>query len=142
MDIQVLPSGPVIRISQNTGNGASGCRLDAGALEAAVAAVETALAGPVDLLMINKFGRHEAEGRGFRALIGEALAQGIPVLTAVKHQNRRAFDDFSADLAMPLNTSVDEILDWCRTELATARARRRRPAPRPELPASLAPGQG
>lgn len=122
MDIQVLPAGPVIRISQDTGDGASGCRLDAGALEAAVAAVESSLVGPVDLLIVNKFGRHEAEGRGFRALVGEALAQGIPVLTAVKHQNREAFDDFSVDLAMPLSSSVSEILAWCRSELAIARA--------------------
>ena len=32
MDVRVLPDGPVLRISQNLGAGARGCRLDGGAL--------------------------------------------------------------------------------------------------------------
>ena len=73
MDVQVLPDGPVIRISQNLGRGARGCRLDPEALERAVAAAEARLSEGVDLVIVNKFGKHEAEGRGFRALIAEAV---------------------------------------------------------------------
>ena len=66
MDVLVLPDGPVVRISQNLGVNARGCRLDTSALETAVAQVAARLDERTDLLIINKFGRHEAEGRGFR----------------------------------------------------------------------------
>ncbi len=38
MDVHILPDGPVLRISEDRGPHARGCRLDAGVLEAAVAA--------------------------------------------------------------------------------------------------------
>lgn len=122
MDIKVLPAGPVIRINQDLGNAASGCRLDAGALETAVATVEAGFSRPVDLMIINKFGKHEAEGRGFRALIAEALARGIPVLTAVKGTNHDAFAGFAEGLAEPLEPTVAAILAWCRAVVGAASA--------------------
>ena len=94
MDLSVLPDGPVIRINQNLGPGSRGCRLDAGALETAVAATEAAFAGGADLLIVNKFGKLEAEGRGFRALIAEALCRNVPVLVVVNGLNRDAFEAF------------------------------------------------
>ena len=44
MDLAVLPSRRIIRISQDRGEGARGCHLDHGALEEAVAEVEAAYA--------------------------------------------------------------------------------------------------
>ncbi len=72
MDVLILPDGPTIRISQSLGREAKGCRLDPAALEKAVAAVAQRLAGEVDVLIVNKFGKHEADGRGFRDVIAEA----------------------------------------------------------------------
>jgi hypothetical protein len=45
MDVHVLPDGPVLRISEDRGPEARGCRLDAGVLEAAVAATLDRLDG-------------------------------------------------------------------------------------------------
>ncbi len=87
MDLAVLPDGPVIRISQNLGGQSSGCRLDAGALEQAVVAVAQRMPG-AKLLILNKFGKHESEGRGFRQLIADALADDLPVLIGINSQNR------------------------------------------------------
>ena len=47
------------------------------ALEQAVALTQSALSQGADLLIVNKFGKHEADGRGMRPLIGEALAMGL-----------------------------------------------------------------
>lgn len=99
MDVRVLPGGPVIRINQVLGEEARGCRLNPAALEEAVALVEAALDPSPDLLIINKFGKHEGEGRGFRPLIGEALMRDIPVLLGVNGLNQTAFEDFSGDYA-------------------------------------------
>ncbi|MBE0452214.1 DUF2478 domain-containing protein [Roseovarius autotrophicus] len=94
MDVQVLPDGPVIRISQSLGPGARGCRLDPEALEQAVTEAEARLSVGVDLVIVNKFGKHEAEGRGFRALIAEAVALGVPVLVGVNGLNAPRLAEF------------------------------------------------
>lgn len=118
MDLRVLGRPEVVRISQNLGEGASGCRLDPEGLETAVALVETVLATAPRLLILNKFGKAEVEGRGFRALIGQALAQGVPVLTGLKPVNRDGFDAFAEGLAGPLPADLEAILDWCRKTAA------------------------
>jgi len=118
MDLAVLGTDAVIRISQFLGTGSSGCRLDTAGLETAVGLVETALlrAPPdlvPDLMIINKFGKLECDGRGFRPLIGQALAMGIPVLTSVSALNLPCFLDFAQDLATPLDPDPRTVLDWC-----------------------------
>lgn len=115
MEVQVLPDGPVIGISQKLGPGSEGCRLDAGALETAVAEVAARKAG-ARLLIVNKFGKHEAEGRGFRGLIAEALAEGVPVLLGVNAMNMQAFQAFAGEVAEPLEKEAVE--GWLAEVLA------------------------
>jgi len=122
MELHVLSGQGVIRISQYLGRDARGCRLDPGGLERAAGLVEAALAQPTDLLIVNKFGKQEAEGRGFRPLIGQALAVGTPVLTAVNPANKAAFLQFSGGIAEEIPAERDAILTWCRQALAPGEA--------------------
>ena len=117
MDVTVLPDGPVFRISQSLGAGSRGCRLDSAALEAAVAAVEATLVPAPALVIVNKFGKREAEGGGFRALIGRCLAADIPVIVGVNALNRPAFDAFAEGLAAPLPASAEGLAAWLRAAL-------------------------
>ncbi|WP_037255332.1 DUF2478 domain-containing protein [Roseobacter sp. SK209-2-6] len=112
MDVQVLPDGPTIRISQNLGKSARGCRLNPDALEQSVSLTETALHKGADLLIVNKFGKHEAEGRGFRSLIGDALSQGIPVLVGLNDLNRDAFFEFVGGEGYEIAPNVDLLEAW------------------------------
>jgi nucleoside-triphosphatase THEP1 len=121
MDVQVLPRGPVIRISQSLGKSARGCRLNPSALEKTVAMAEAELRGCADLLIVNKFGKHEAEGRGFRATIGEAMALGTPVLVGLNQLNREAFFDFIGDLGRELPPQLDCLMDWVLDPASTQR---------------------
>lgn len=111
MDVKILPDGPILRISQNLGEGARGCRLDASALETAVALVGANLPG-ADVLIVNKFGKQEAEGRGFRAAIAEALSMDIPVIVGVNDLNLAAFEAFSAGLATRLAPETPALASW------------------------------
>lgn len=120
MDVRVLPDGRVIRISQSLGPGARGCRLDPGALETAIAACEARLDG-ADMLIVNKFGKQEALGRGFRALIGEAMGRGIPVLVGLNALNKEAFEAFTGGAAEPVAPEPEAVLDWIRGAMAEAR---------------------
>lgn len=112
MDVRVLPDGPVLRISQDLGQHARGCRLDPAALQTAVGLVEARLDTGTELLIINKFGKHEAEGHGFRDVIARAVDFGIPVLVGLNGLNRTAFEDFASGLATPLPPEQDALVKW------------------------------
>ncbi|MDJ0638597.1 MAG: DUF2478 domain-containing protein [Paracoccaceae bacterium] len=116
MDVRVLPDGPVIRISQSLGPNARGCRLDPGALETAIAACEQRL-DEADVLIVNKFGKQEALGRGFRGLIAEALGREIPVLVGLNGLNREAFDDFTGGAAEEIAADRAILKDWAMAVL-------------------------
>ena len=112
MDAVVLPEGPVIRISQALGPDARGCRLDPAGLESAVAASQARLRDGADLLIVNKFGKQESAGRGFRPVIAEALERGADVLVGVNGLNLDALRAFTGDLATPLPPHPDALLTW------------------------------
>lgn len=114
MDLHILTGTRTIRISQSLGAHASGCRLDPRALEDAVGEVEASLTAtqPPDLLIVNKFGRQEAEGRGFRSAIGAALVRDIPTLIGVRDDYLAALQHWAGDMAQPV--PQDQIADWCR----------------------------
>lgn len=113
--LRLLPDGPVIDITQNLGTGSAACRMDAGALELAVAGATERLATQgVDFVVLNKFGISEAEGRGFRTLIAEALGRDVPVLIGVSDVHRAAFDRFAGGMAIELLPEEEAVLAWCR----------------------------
>lgn len=111
MQLQVLPDGPLIRINQNLGTLAKGCRLDGGALEQAVTEVSRRTDG-AQLLIVNKFGKLEAAGRGYVPLIAAALDIGTPVLIGVNGLNLPELLTFAGGLARELPGDPQVIADW------------------------------
>ncbi len=73
-----------------------------------------------DALILNKFGKHEAEGRGFRDLIAEALSRGIPVVAGVNRLNEAAFLDYAGAMAETLPADPERIADWVQATQAQA----------------------
>lgn len=103
-----------VRISQPLGNGSSGCRLDPHALSELSGKLLSVLETKPDLLIVNRFGRGEADGHGFRSGIEMAYAMGIPVLTAVRDEYFKDWRAFGAELAVELPAKIEETLDWCQ----------------------------
>ncbi len=96
MILEEISSGERFKISEDRGAHARACRLNIDWLLTAANAVLKALDEQPDLLIINKFGKAEAEGGGLRHLIVKALETGVPVLVAVPCRNLdnwRAFAD-------------------------------------------------
>ncbi len=122
MDVRVLPEGETIRISQSLGEGARGCRLNPGALERAVGLVTAGLAvePAPQILLVNKFGKHEADGRGMRPVIAEALAMGVPVISGVNRMNVEAFENFAEGLAVEAAPDLEALLAWVDRALTEA----------------------
>lgn len=121
MDLRVLPDGPVVRISEDRGDLARGCTLDSGALEQTVHAVQQRLDG-AEVLIVNKFGKREAEGRGLVPVIAEALDRGLPVLIGVNGLNLAAFLAFAGAEVSPLPADAEIVAAWCRASATVASA--------------------
>lgn len=117
MALDILGGAAQIRISQDLGALSRGCRLDPEALERAVGLVEAQLAAGADLLIVNRFGRQEAEGRGFRPTIGAALSAEVPVLAAVGPGYLADFEGFSGGMAEALPAEPARLVAWCRAQL-------------------------
>ncbi len=114
MYVKDLLGGDEIKISFDRGNEARGCRLDPDAFARIDAWVGRAVLERVDLLIINKFGREEAHGRGLRPAIAEALIAEIPLLIGVSTQNLCDFLNFVGDSATRLRADIEAITAWCR----------------------------
>jgi hypothetical protein len=112
MDLVILPDGPVVRISEDRGDLARGCTLDSGALEQTVEAVRQRLAG-AEVLLVNKFGKREAEGKGLVPVIAEAVERGLPVLIGVNGLNLAAFLAFSGEGVTALQPDAATAAGWC-----------------------------
>lgn len=121
MDLQILPDGPILRISQDLGSGSRGCRLDHGALEEAVVEVDRRLDG-AQALVVNKWGKVDSEGRGFVPLIARALEAGMPVLVGVNGLNLPAFLEFAGGLAVELPADPLAVAAWLSDAMAAAQA--------------------
>lgn len=119
MDLAVLPDGPVVRISEDRGDLARGCMLDSGALEQAVMAVEQRLPG-AQVLIINKFGKRESEGKGLAPIIAEALSMGLPVLVGVNGLNLSSFLAFAGEDVHALPGDAPLIAAWCKANSISA----------------------
>ncbi|MGR3713275.1 MAG: DUF2478 domain-containing protein [Shimia sp.] len=112
MDVQILPDGDKIRISQHLGKGARGCRLDPNAMAHAVTTVSRSMQGPYDVFLLNKFGKQEADGNGFRDLIAEAAASGATVIAGTNPLNAENFESFADGTATQVDADIDALLAW------------------------------
>src|SRR5215475_11288195 len=87
----LVHNGEKLLLSQDFDPSASGCRLDLGRLEEAGERIAGALESGADLVIINRFGKRERDGKGLAYLIKHALDAGIPVVIAVSSDN---FEDW------------------------------------------------
>ncbi|RTL48700.1 MAG: DUF2478 domain-containing protein [Bradyrhizobiaceae bacterium] len=107
-----LMTGREISICQPLGSGAMACKLDAAGLAEAALAVTRAIAADVDLVVINKFSKQEAAGEGLRDELADAVAAGIPVLTAVPDKCLEAWNDFTDGIGTSLLCERSAIEGW------------------------------
>ncbi|WP_339107072.1 DUF2478 domain-containing protein [Thioclava sp. GXIMD4216] len=103
-------------IRQDLGRGAAACTLDSTALEGAVFRLSQDLARlPCNVpVILNKFGRQEAEGHGLRPLIAQALEAGHPIILGVPTQTEAAFHAFAGPLAEKLDHDIQGLIDFLR----------------------------
>jgi hypothetical protein len=79
----LVHTGEELQLFQDLGACAAGCRLDVGQLLDAGAQVASAIEEGADLVIVNRFGRQEREGKSLSYLVERALSADIAVLIAV-----------------------------------------------------------
>jgi len=119
-----LMTDQTIPICQDLGAGSKSCRLDHAGLADAAQAVRRAVADDMELVIVNKFGKTEAVGRGMRVDIADAVVAGMPVLTAVSERLYPAWRDFTAGFGTTLFCDGAVIDDWWRDTSRRASSRR------------------
>lgn len=115
MVLEDISGGGLVPISQNRGSHARGCALDIGQLLQAMMLVQQSVATEPDLVILNKFGKTEGEGGGFRPLIAEVAEAGLPLLIAVPWRNLESWRMFAGDLGeeIDLSGAPDQAVELC-----------------------------
>jgi nucleoside-triphosphatase THEP1 len=111
MVLEELGNGQLVPISQDRGPHARGCALDIGQLLGALEIIRRAIANGPDLVILNKFGKIESEGGGFRPLIADVMERQLPLLIAVPWRNIESWRIFAGDLAteIPIDGADDHV---------------------------------
>lgn len=110
--LEDLASGERTELFERRGSGARGCRLDIAALTDVTARIERALQHDPDLLVLNKFGKVEAEGSGLVDPIAAAIDRGVPVIIGVPTRNLVAWRAFAGELAVEFAGDFGAIAHW------------------------------
>ena len=112
MEVEELASGIVLQLSEDRGKEARGCRLDRGALSEAAALISASLKNEPELVILNKFGKLEAEGRGLRDTLSDAVQLGAPIIVGVPYRNIEQWRAFTEGLAEECQIGSSRLHDW------------------------------
>lgn len=116
MLLRDVATGEVLTISQDLGCGAQSCRLDSSALAEAAVRVQAAIDdAEIDLVLVSKFGKEEAAGRGLRHELAMAAASGRPVLTTLRRNLADDWIAFTGDAATILDPDLASLRAWWTT---------------------------
>jgi Protein of unknown function (DUF2478) len=115
LGVTLLPDGEVVGLALDDAPASGGCRLDRDRLAGLSMRLAAAIDDGADLVIINRFGRSEAEGRGLIDLIPQALDADIPVLIAVPEPRFAAWIMFSEGMNVRLACQRDALDGWWRT---------------------------
>lgn len=121
MYLENISNGAHLQLSQELGSGSQGCRLNPHILAECSGQLLQEMDGAPDLLVLNRFGKGEAEGHGFRAVLEKAHQLHIPVLIGVKETYRTAWDDFAGDFSRALKVDSRSVLTWCKKAIEEKR---------------------
>jgi Protein of unknown function (DUF2478) len=98
----LLPGGEKLLLSQDFDPAARGCRLDLGRLQNAGTRIAEALEAGADLLIVNRFGKRERDGKGLAYLIERALGADVPVVIAVSAKSFADWIKFAGGMSVKL----------------------------------------
>jgi len=119
----LLHSDETLLLAQDFDSCSNGCRLDVERLQNAGVRVADALEEGADILIINRFGKRERDGKGLSYLVERALDADIPVVIAVASHRFADWVKFAGGMSVKLacdRCSLDAW--WHNVSMRTPRA--------------------
>jgi hypothetical protein len=110
----LVHSGEELPLYQDLGACATGCRLDVGRLLDAGSRVACAIDEGADLVIVNRFGRQERDGKGLSYLVERALSADIPVVIAVPSHRFADWIKFADGMSVKLRCDRAALDAWWR----------------------------
>jgi hypothetical protein len=112
LSAMLVHTGEELQLFQDLGACAKGCRLDVGQLLDAGGQVASAIDQGADLVIINRFGRQEREGKGLSYLVERALSADIPVMIAVPSHRFADWIKFADGMSVKLGCNREALDTW------------------------------
>lgn len=112
MGITNLSNGEFISIAQDLGEHNTSCCLDSEAVSNASIILQQARNQNPDLIVVNRFGKLEAEGEGFADEMLEIMSLGLPMITVVATRFLEPWQTFSGGLATEIPADLNELKLW------------------------------
>lgn len=122
VELQSIRTGQHHAMTQQLGSGSISCNVDPEAIELLAVALCNELSESVDLVVINRFGKRESQGAGFRSVIEAAMELQLPVLTVVKDTWQDNWRDYGGEWVSVLPADFNTVMHWYQE--VSARARR------------------
>jgi len=108
-----LADGRRYPMFQDLGAGSAACAFDPEGVVFAADAVAEQIAAGCDLVVLNKFGKYEAENRsGLVSAFQAAIVAEVPVLTSVSPKQAGAWDAFAAPFYATLPPDPEALDRW------------------------------
>lgn len=112
LSAMLVHTGEQLPLFQDLGSCSAGCRLDVGQLLGAGQQIASAIDQGADLLIINRFGRQEREGKGLSYLVERALTADIPVVIAVPSHRFADWIKFADGMSVKLRCDREALDAW------------------------------
>ena len=115
----LVHSGETLLLAQppapsTASSGATGCKLDLSRLQDAGVRIADALAEGADLVIVNRFGKRERDGKGLGFVIERALDADIPVVMAGSRQSFADGIKFAGGMSVKLACDRHALDAWWR----------------------------
>jgi Protein of unknown function (DUF2478) len=112
LSAMLVHTGEELPLFQDLGSCSAGCRLDVGQLLGAGQQIAGAIDEGADLLIVNRFGRQEREGKGLSYLVERALSADIPVVIAVPSHRFADWIKFADGMSVKLRCDREALDAW------------------------------
>ncbi len=112
-----------VRLGHDRARGHHQCQLDPGGIADIARAITAAIRDGADVVIVNRFGKLEAEGRGLIDLIDQAVAADIPVLIAVPEHRFAAWIKYCDGMSVRLPCRRAALDQWWQSVAGRSIAR-------------------
>jgi hypothetical protein len=107
-----LHDGEKLNLAQDFDPDAKGCHLDVDRLHSAGLRIASALEAGADIVIVNRFGKRERDGKGLIYLIERAIDAGLPVVIAVSSRHFAEWIKFADGMTVKLACNRHALEAW------------------------------